>query len=272
MSSQADSGTSETLLTMATQYPTFMISEPAREAAAAESKNSKTELIGSSRLHAAFAESHKAEQRLSSDTLGSSVSDTTSYRGRSVFSSAASIESSTTVDSSSSTHGSDGKENDQDSLSLEATEPSQLETQPIPHDMFILRRSCRYNCHCTCHEETTDKPQRRFGSLKSHRKQCTDPVCLRYKVPPDESQRHSSLFRSALSRATSARVIQVRYDLQSFRMVPNGSNAVRYVNYGNLPKLKECIESGEATIWDTTLDGWSLLHVGTLAIEHSRLC
>ena len=234
----------------------------------AESEESKVQVIGSPPPYVGLTEAHARKQSASSDRLGRSESDTTSYRRLSIFSSAASIESSTTVGSSGSSHDPGGKDPDQDWLSLTTTNPSQVRMQPVSQDMFIIRRSCRYNCHCACHGETTDKPQRQFGRLKPKRKECTDPVCLGNEVVPDNSQRHSSLFRSALSRATSARVIQVRYDLQSFRMVPNGSNAVRYVNHGNLPTLKECIESGEATIWDTTLDGWSLLHVSTPAAEH----
>lgn len=253
-------------MTIASQYPTFMISESTRQATAVESEGSKTRPTDSSRLHIAFAERHARKNSMSSDNRGSSVSDTTSYMERlSVFSSAVSIESSTTVDSSTSTSGPGGKETDPEKLSLTTSNPSQEGMQPVSQDMFIVRRSCRYNCHCACHEETTDKPHRRFGRSKPLKIKCTDPVCLRNEVVPDRSKEHSSLFRSALSRVTSARVIQVRYDLQSFRMIPNGSNAVRYVNHGNLPKLKECIESGEATIWDTTLDGWSLLHVSRLA-------
>lgn len=59
----------------------------------------------------------------------------------------------------------------------------------------------------------------------------------------------------------SANSVKVRYDLKTFRMVPEGSDAMRYVKHGNLEKLKGCIESGEATIWDTAPDGWSLLNV-----------
>jgi ankyrin repeat protein len=44
-------------------------------------------------------------------------------------------------------------------------------------------------------------------------------------------------------------------------MVPEGADAMRHVKHGNLEKLKASIASGEATLWDTTLDGWSLLHV-----------
>lgn len=64
----------------------------------------------------------------------------------------------------------------------------------------------------------------------------------------------------------SSKSIKVRYDLKTFRMVSEGSDAMRYVKYGNLDKLKMCIESGEATLWDTAPDGWSLLHVSRCVI------
>ena len=55
--------------------------------------------------------------------------------------------------------------------------------------------------------------------------------------------------------------IKVRYNLHTYRMVSEGSDAMRYVKHGNLDGLKASIESGQATIWDTAPDGWSLLHV-----------
>ncbi|KAF2203950.1 ankyrin [Delitschia confertaspora ATCC 74209] len=58
----------------------------------------------------------------------------------------------------------------------------------------------------------------------------------------------------------ASRSIKVRYNLNTYRMVSEGSEAMRYVKHGNLEKLKASIESGEATIWDTAPDGWSLLH------------
>lgn len=59
----------------------------------------------------------------------------------------------------------------------------------------------------------------------------------------------------------SSKSIKVRYDLNTFRMVSEGSAAMRSVKHGNLDKLKICIQTGEATLWDTAPDGWSLLHV-----------
>ena len=78
----------------------------------------------------------------------------------------------------------------------------------------------------------------------------------------------SKFFRKALAQVVSSKSIKVRYDLNTFRMVSEGSDAMRYVKHGNLEKLKTCIETGEATLWDTAPDGWSLLHVslGTVVL------
>ncbi|KAH7310865.1 ankyrin repeat protein [Stachybotrys elegans] len=232
----------ETFLTIAGQYPKFMISESAYQGG-----DVKTQPIEQTLLHVAPDDGHKRNS-ISSEQLSSSLSDTTSYMEQlSIFSSAPSVDSSTsTID----------REDTEWDL---ATNDSHKGMHSVSQDAFLLRRSCLYNCYCKCHEATTDRPLSRFGRSKSQKAECTDSICLGNQVAQD-SKGYSSLFRSALSRATSARVIQSRYDIQSFRMVPNGSNAVRYVNHGNLAKLRECIQSGEATIWDTTMDGWSLLH------------
>lgn len=62
----------------------------------------------------------------------------------------------------------------------------------------------------------------------------------------------------------SSNSIKVRYNLNTYRMVSEGSDAFRYIKHGNLDKLKASIDSGEATLWDTAPDGWSLLHVSDL--------
>lgn len=74
----------------------------------------------------------------------------------------------------------------------------------------------------------------------------------------------STFFRKAISQVMSSKSIKVRYDLNTYRMVSEGSDAMRYVKHGNLEKLKTCIKTGEATLWDTAPDGWSLLHVSSI--------
>lgn len=65
----------------------------------------------------------------------------------------------------------------------------------------------------------------------------------------------------------ASKSVKVRYNLNTFRMVSEGSDAIRHVKHGDLEKLKMCFETGEATLWDTAPDGWSLLHV-ELAFKH----
>lgn len=103
---------------------------------------------------------------------------------------------------------------------------------------------------------------------------CSKPARVHAQIQPareiasiEESYSdNSSRFRRALSQAMTSRSIKYRYNLNTYRMIPEGSDVMRYVKHGNLEKLKGCIESGEATIWDTAPDGWSLLHVSYFLI------
>lgn len=103
---------------------------------------------------------------------------------------------------------------------------------------------------------------------------CSKPARVHAQIQPareiasiEESYSdNSSRFRRALSQAMTSRSIKYRYNLNTYRMIPEGSDVMRYVKHGNLEKLKGCIESGEATVWDTAPDGWSLLHVSYFLI------
>lgn len=208
----------------------------------------------------------------SSDITSCNSSETTSLMERlSILSSANSIESSTSWGSSSSSN---------DLL----VEPTERETQvpsgtTIIHgskrqaflqDMFVTRRSCHYNCHCQCHEMAAEQPKRRLTSgSKSRRLQCTDPTCVGNEFSEAAAEEYSRSFRKVMTFFMSAKNVDVRYNLKTFRMIPEGSDAMRYVKHGNLEKLKGCIESGEATIWDTAPDGWSLLHASCVFSDSS---
>ena len=126
--------------------------------------------------------------------------------------------------------------------------------------LLVTRRACRYDCYCVCHSGSTtfSKAVAKLNELKRH---CTDPTCEGAIYTRRKEEEPSLSFRKALSHVLSSKSIKVRYELGSFRMVSEGSEAMRYVKHGNLEKLKACIDSGEATLWDTAPDGWSLLHV-----------
>ena len=124
----------------------------------------------------------------------------------------------------------------------------------------ILRKACRYDCYCKCHTQGA-ATNRGFSRLTGSNAQCTDRSCQAAASSNEPAVAPSRFFRRALSQVMSSKSIKVRYDLNTFRMVSEGSDAMRYVKHGNLDKLKMCMGRGEATLWDTAPDGWSLLHV-----------
>ena len=127
-------------------------------------------------------------------------------------------------------------------------------------DLSRIRHACRYDCYCMCHAHDTTRSDRLSSKLAASKLRCTEPQCQATSLE-GKTETASSFFRKFMSQVMSSKCIKVRYDLNTYRMVAEGSDAMRYVKHGNLEKLKTCIRSGEATLWDTAPDGWSLLHV-----------
>ncbi len=125
---------------------------------------------------------------------------------------------------------------------------------------LIIRKACRYDCYCKCHEQSA-VPSKGFLGLGGSKIYCTDTTCQAATSFEEPAIATTSFIRKALSQVMSSKTVKVRYDLNTFRMVSEGSDAMRYVKHGNLDKLKVCMKTGEATLWDTAPDGWSLLHV-----------
>ncbi len=257
---------SETFMAITSQFPDFMLSQPPQTTKIVTENVDVDGLARNpSNLQVPTSGSRPRKNSNSSYATSCSASDTSSLVDRlSLASSANSIESSTSWGSSA--FG--------DSV-LDTAEPEkqELTRTDITHrskrqlflqEMFVRRRSCHYSCHCQCHEEPTAKPRRHFmgsrGGPKNHRPKCTDSACMDKATLEDATEEYSRSFRKVLSNIMSAKSVEVRYDLGTFRMVPEGCDPMRYVKHGNLEKLRKCVESGEATIWDTAPDGWSLLH------------
>ena len=125
---------------------------------------------------------------------------------------------------------------------------------------LTIRRSCRFDCYCICHIQNTAYPSKNVLMLTTPKYRCNEPSCLA-TTSEERVEKPTSFFRKVMSQVASSHSIKIRYDLNTYRMVPEGSDAMRYVKHGNLEKLKLCLNSGEATLWDTAPDGWSLLHV-----------
>ncbi|KAL4963682.1 ankyrin repeat protein [Aspergillus stella-maris] len=136
---------------------------------------------------------------------------------------------------------------------------------------LVVRRSCRHDCFCRCHDQpgTPDakKGFSKFGARIFHESnvpnvECSDPSCAGAQQKTSIS---ASSFKRAMSQLMSSNTVKIHYRMNTYRTVPEGSNAMRYIKQGNLEKLKAAVQSGEATPWDTAPDGWSLLHTAAYA-------
>ena len=116
--------------------------------------------------------------------------------------------------------------------------------------------------YCACHAQDKPGAGKGFMGFKPLKYHCSEPSCQRAMPSEEKVVVPSSFFRKAFSQVMASKSIQVRYDLNTYRMVSKGSEAMHYVKHGNLEKLKMCIRTGEATLWYTAPDEWSLLHVG----------
>ena len=188
-------------------------------------------------------------RRISIDTTASSVgSSTSSLQRLSIDTSPTSPLVQNFVDSVHVHHGNDRA----------------ADSEGLPTEALTIRRACRYDCFCKCHAQSTPIPIKGFSKVKPSQYQCNEPSCQGARLAGEKAVVPSAFFRKAISQVMSSKSIKVRYDLNTYRMVSEGSDAMRYVKHGNLEKLKTCIRNGDATLWDTAPDGWSLLHVSSI--------
>lgn len=206
------------------------------------------------------------ESIISESSTLPSGSSTSSLRRISIDTSASSVGSSTSslqrlsIDTSPT---SPLVQNFVDSVHVHREADQAVKVEGPPTDALTIRLACRYDCFCKCHAQSTPIPTSGFSKLKGLQHQCTEPSCQGTRSSGKQVVTSSTFFRKAISQVMSSKSIKVRYDLNTYRMVSEGSDAMRYVKHGNLEKLKTCIKTGEATLWDTAPDGWSLLHVSS---------
>lgn len=108
---------------------------------------------------------------------------------------------------------------------------------------MIIRAACRFDCYCKCHTQSVPvSPEilSNFNSpifqpTKNSKIPCTEPDCAGastsgVKVIP------STFFKKAVSHLVQNKSIKIRYHMNTYRMIPEGSDAMRYVKHGNLEK------------------------------------
>ena len=133
----------------------------------------------------------------------------------------------------------------------------------------ILRKACRFDCYCCCHS----RDEARNGGVAFLKKSisqlalsglpCDNPNCQPERTTNEIVVSVSHFFQRALPHVAAAHRVKARYHIDTFHIVPESSDVMRYTKQGDLDSLKAAIVSGKATIWDTAPDGWSLLHVSS---------
>ncbi|MCJ1358222.1 MAG: hypothetical protein MMC33_008221 [Icmadophila ericetorum] len=242
----------ETFLRVCSQHPQFMeICSTKTE----ETDSDATSFQSSTLSDATSLVSRRSgfsSRRASLDTLATSLSLAASLDKNS-------LEISSTPSSDSVTRGKVLRGMDQEESSIEKSSSN----------VVTIRRACRFNCFCECHVQSTLDSSR--GSLKTKfgKNPCTEPSCRTSNLTTEKAHT-AAFFRNAIAQVISSKNIKLRYNLNTYRMVSEGSDAMRYVKHGQLDKLKACMISGEATLWDTAPDGWSLLHMSSVTAAYNR--
>lgn len=139
-----------------------------------------------------------------------------------------------------------------------------------PPGAAVHRASCAFDCYCSCHSDDSGESAglllklnvTALGIVARSKRPCSNPKCRRTVLAtPKKLVFPSSGFRKALTSLLMIRGWNRKHHLNTYRMVPETSESMRYAKHGDLHNLKACIEDGSATPFDTAPDGWSLLHV-----------
>ncbi|KAF2475797.1 ankyrin [Lindgomyces ingoldianus] len=245
----------ETFLSVACQYPQYMLRGSAVDNTAAV--DDKATASTNLQVPATTYRSRRISNASSLATI-ESLADTmiSSFDSLTLVSSSSSSGSSNIFSRQSSEIPSNTSQETNEGLCQVNTRPELGDSQEI----LVVRQACRYNCYCICHTQDVTKLRQGLGKRANAKVRCSVPDCLSNATVEEKYAIQSKSFLKTLSKAIFSKSINVRHELKTYRMVPEGSEAMRYVKHGNLGKLKACIESGQATIWDTAPDGWSLLH------------
>ena len=254
----------EAFLAIASQYPQYMLCRYSGEEPRWEEESSNRLRISNSGITA-----RRLSAASSLATTESASETTSSIESLSVVSSVTSSGSllSPSRDTSQQPGSRDTQQISMDPslVALEITRPSSGTAWELTQDddqkALEIRQSCRYDCYCQCHMLDSTKSRRGLVKHKSAKPQCSDPTCRGNLKAKENYSKQSISFREALMQTMSSKNIKIAFDMNTYRMVPEGSEAMRHVKHGKLDKLRACIERGEATKWDTAPDGWSLLHV-----------
>jgi hypothetical protein len=148
--------------------------------------------------------------------------------------------------------------------------------------MGTINWRCARFCSCKCHGREISLPARRnanrgvpFFNLRFHFvHRCSTRRCRTNKTntQPEGTLTISKwMVKGAIAISLISQSLNNRVHLKAYKLVPESAESIRFATSGNLEGLKRLIQTGLATINDTTLDNWTLTHVSYHGFLSNRL-
>jgi hypothetical protein len=132
---------------------------------------------------------------------------------------------------------------------------------------------CSVYCRCKCHS----MPARQFPTLLQKLLKSLFPTlrgkpslvhsCNVFNCRRRNAGRariivlHAMLLKRAITLSTLSQGFKIKVHLRIHPIVPDSSDIIRFSEAGDFPRLEKLIRTGQATVFDTSSDGWTPLHV-----------
>jgi hypothetical protein len=133
----------------------------------------------------------------------------------------------------------------------------------------VPRGRCCSQCQCACHRIVESKAKSE-DSANSKSTKCSNPQCRsRDSWNTEFVIRDPILLRREFVLSLISRGVQISCSLKTRPIVPACSAVIKCAENGDLASLMDLLLAKKASIFDTELDGWSLLHVGIVVPHQS---
>jgi hypothetical protein len=139
-------------------------------------------------------------------------------------------------------------------------------------------RKCYDHCTCSCHGRTTEKGEiLDYTSLRPFRRgspvqYCTDRRCRKLQLKKRQIViQLTDCVMKEYAFAVISRGSRMNFELKCRPIVPGNSDSIRFCQEGEFESLKELVISGRVSPYETSADGWSLLHVSSIQSRALRV-
>jgi hypothetical protein len=131
----------------------------------------------------------------------------------------------------------------------------------------VPRGRCCSRCQCACHRIVESKVKSE-DSANFNSTKCSNPQCRsRESWNTKFVIRDPILLRREFVLSLISRGVQISCSFKTRPIVPACSAVIKCAENGDLASLKNLLLAKKASIFDTELDRWSLLHV-SIVMQH----